>query len=185
MPVSEGPRFRSAVPVDSGPGPSARGVDLLSQVTRACVRSHAVLTSCPGQFAPGLDLPQCRPAVPDDSRPGPRAHGFDPLSQPLGPVPSAHGVDQQSWENWACAGGHTVSTSCPGRIVLVSECLRGPPAVPGDSGQCPSARGVHQQSRATRSRVQGPAGSARYPGLLALVLDGLWCPPAVPGDSGP
>ena len=30
------------------------------------------------------------------------------------PCPSAHVVHQQSRENQACAGGHTVSTSCPG-----------------------------------------------------------------------
>ena len=41
-PISEGPRVRSAVPGDLGPGPSSRSIDQLSRRSGPCPRAHRV-----------------------------------------------------------------------------------------------------------------------------------------------
>ena len=94
-PVSEGPRFRSAVPVNSGPCPIARGVDQLSRVTRALVRGPVGMTN-----------------VPDDSRRGPRDSGFDQLSRAT--LARSRGVDQLSWMTRTRVRVLKVSTTCSG-----------------------------------------------------------------------
>ena len=109
-----------------------------------------------------------------DSGPCPRAHGFDQhpgrLWTMLGAVvlnsyprelalgPSAPGVDQWSRATPVQVGGRTVSTSCPGRLTLVSDGLRGQPALTGHSGLCPRAHRYYQLSWVCRARVRLPAG---------------------------
>ena len=70
-------------------------------------------------------------------------------------------------------------TSCPGRLRPVSECPRGPPAVPGDSVPCPRARRVDQMSWATRACVRCAAVSSSSPGRLRPVNEGTRCLPVV------
>ena len=210
-PRSEGLRVRSALPVDSGPGPSARGVDQLSTVTgpmsksrRVDQISRAIQVRVP--VVPRLLMilsegPRCRPAVLDVSRLGQTSRDVDQLSQTIrdqvrgpagltrcpghsGRVPIAHGVDQQSRENWACASGHTVSTSCPGRLVPGSECLHGKPAVLGVSGTCVSARGINKLSQENQTCAGGPALSTSCPRQLAAFSEGPRNRRALLGDLG-
>ena len=162
-PVSNGPRCRSAVPGDSGPCPRSRGVDQLSLMTRTSVRVLEVSTSSPRLLTIQSEGLRGRPAVLDDSRLGQIFRDVDQLSQTIrdrvrgpagltrcpgdsGPGPIAHGVHQQSWENRACAGGHTVSTMGPGRLGTVNK---GP--------------WCFQFSRVTPACVRGPAGWTRSP----------------------
>ena len=166
-PISDCPRFRSAVPVDSGPGPSARGVDQLSQATRAFFRGPAVSTNCPGRLAPVSELRRVCSAVPGNS----------------GPCLRSRGVDQLSWMTRAfvrvlkvstsCPGLLQYSlrargvTSCPGRLGPVSEVPQGRPPLPGDSGPCPKSRRVYKISRANQAIVQGLWGRSHVPGDFA------------------
>ena len=107
------------------------GIDQLSLTTCTSVRVLEVSTSGPRLLTYRSEGPQGRSALLDYSRLGQTSRNVDQLSQtihdrvqgPAGltscpgdscPCPSAHVVHQQSRENQACAGGHTVSTSCPG-----------------------------------------------------------------------
>ena len=109
----------------------ARGFYQLSLMTHSRVRVLEVSSSCPRLLTMWSKVPRCRPAVLDDPGLGQTSRDVEQLSQMFrhrvqGPAclircpgdsclcPIAHGVDQQSRENWACAGGHMVSTRCPG-----------------------------------------------------------------------
>ena len=181
---------------ESGPCPMSRGIDKLSLTTRTSVRVLEVSTSGPRLLTIRSEGLQGRSVILDNSRLGQTSRDVDQLSQmihdrvqgPVGltscpgdscPGPSAHAVDQQSWENRASAGGHTVSTSSPGRLVPCSQCPWGRPAllgdsrsgpspgiraaVPDDSGPCPRSCGVDPLPRPTPARVQGFTSSTRYP----------------------
>ena len=93
-----------------------------------------------------------RPAVPEDLR----------------PVLITRGVENLSRLSLASVRGPPMSTSSPGRLALVSEGPRCPPALPGDS----------------RSR-QWPALSTSSPGRLGPMPEVLRAQPDVPGDLGP
>ena len=129
--VVQGPQVRPAVPGDSGPYPRSRGVDKLSLMTRTSVRVLVVSTSGPRLLTIWSEGPRDRPAVLDDSGLGQTSRDVNQLSQMIrdcvqgpagltrcpgnsGPGPSAHGFDQQSGKNWACAGEHTELASSPG-----------------------------------------------------------------------
>ena len=167
--MSELSRCPPAVPNYSNlvQGPAGSPAVLTARIS---VRVLEVSNSCPWLLTIRSEGPRGRPAPLADSGLGQTSCDVDQLSQMIrdrvrgpagltrcrgdsGPSPSANEVDQQSWENWTCAGVHTVLTSCPGRLVPGSECLRGPPAVLGNSAPCPSACGVDQLSRATQARV--------------------------------
>ena len=158
MPLSNGLRYRSAVPGDSDPCPRSRCVDQLSLMTRTSVRVLEISTICPWLLTIRSKGPWCGPAVweirarvlvpmgstafTDDSCPGLRDRGFDPLC----------------WTSRARVRGLKVSTSSPGllksgsrargvtswpgRLMPGSEVPRVRPALPGDSGPCPNAQGV-------------------------------------------
>ena len=179
-PGSEGPRCRPAVLGDSRLGPWSRGVDQLSQGTRARVPVPAVSNSCPGRLRPVSLDPRSRPAAPGDSGPCLRSQGSTrypgrpgagfqcPRVRPAvwgasGPCPWARGVDQLPRE-----------TVVPGAR----------PDVPGEQGPGSSACGVDQLSRVTRARIRGPAGSTRCLGRLELGSEGPPDRPALPADSG-
>ena len=160
-PVPEGPQCRQNLPGDSGPGPRssgrpavpgdpgpcprARGVDQVSQVTRAHARSPAVSTRCPGRLRPGSKCLRARPAVPGASGPVPRACEVDRLSRGLGPgseslrgrpavpwesgpCPRARGFNQLSRDTRAWVRSPSGSTNCPCRLRLGSDAC-GVPAV--------------------------------------------------------
>lgn len=96
-PVSMGPQCRPDVPVDSGQGPMAGGVDQLFWATHALLQSPriepAVLgdsgraqvpagsTCCPGWPGQRSMGPRFRPAAPGYSGLVRSTHGFDELSQ--------------------------------------------------------------------------------------------------------
>ena len=65
------------------------------------------------------------------------------------------------------------STRCSRGLGSRSDCLRGRPAVPGDSNQCPRARGVNHLSRVTQARVRLPAVSPSCPVRLGTWLRAL------------
>ena len=71
------------------------------------------------------------------------------------------------------------STSCPGHLVIVSECPGGRPALLGDSASCPTAGRVDQLSQVTKASVRGPALSSSCPGQHPLVSEVPRCPLAV------
>ena len=76
-PVYIGPRGRPADPVVSGKGPSSRGVEELSRMTRARVGRPTVLTSSPMRLALGSKGPWYRRALPGDAGSGPMACELD------------------------------------------------------------------------------------------------------------
>ena len=135
---SEGPRGRPALPCLSGPGPMVRGINELSQATRACVRGPAGSTSSPGRITlgskgQGVDpwpwatrtralWPAGSTSCPGRLAPGSKGSRFRPdLPGESRSGLMARGVDQLS-----CMIGR------------VSEEPRGLPAVLGDS--CPGPR---------------------------------------------
>ena len=199
--LSNGPPCRSAVPGDSGPYLRSRRVDQLSLTTRTHVRVLEVSNRCPRLLTIRSYGLRYRPAVRDDCGLSQTSHEIDELSQMIqdrvqwpavlthcpgdsGPCPSAHGVDQQSRENPACAGAPMVSTSCPGRLGTVTKVSRCRSDFLGDSGPDPRRRGFELLSRAIRAKVFIPVGLTSCPGRLALGCKGPRCRPAVLDDSG-
>ena len=180
----------------------ARGVDQLSQVTRALVRGPAGSTSCAGILGPVPDVPRDRPALPDDSHQCPSSRGFhqrsqathDPVEGPWGrpAVLDVSGLGQTSpdFDQLSQTIGDRVrvptgSISSPGRIGPVPVGTRCRQGFPGFSGPVPSIRGVDQLSRVTLARVLSSAGSTCFVGHIRSLSQ---CPRvrlAVPGDSGP
>ena len=171
-PVSEGPWFGSAVPVDSGPCLKSRGVDQLSWTSRAGVRGPAGSARSPG-----------------NSGPSPKSRGVDQLFRvtrarvrspawstifpgQIRPVSKVCGFDQISMATWPYVKGALRLTSCPGYLAPVSKCSWCPPAVPDysnrvrwtvgsladleDSCHGPRSRGFDQLSRATRPGSECP-----------------------------
>ena len=180
-PVSEGQRFRPALPGESrSEGPRS--------------------TCCPGQLGPMPNVPWGRPAVPGDSGPGQTYRGVDQVSRAtrtrargptwwtscpgeLGTVPEAsrirpevpghsgpclkpHGVDQHTQATRVRVREPAGSSSCPGCLALASEGLQGPPAFAGDSGP-----------------ARGPAGWTSSFGGFGTVPEGPWCRTAFPAIS--
>ena len=111
---SECLRVRPDVPGDLGPGPSARGVDQLSRLTRESVQG-----------------PRFRPDVPGNLAPCPRSRRVDQLSRTTQAhvrvlkvstsCPSLLTIrsaglrcHQLAWMTRACVRGPAGSTSCPG-----------------------------------------------------------------------
>ena len=164
--MSNGLRYRSAVPGDSDPCPRSRCVDQLSLTTRTSVRVLEISTICPWLLTIRSEGPWCGPAVweirarvlvpmrsiavTDDSCPGLRDRRFNPLC----------------WTSCTWVRVLAVSTSSPGRLVPTSEGLQVRPEFLGDSGPCPSTRGVDQLSRVTRARFQSPAVLTCFPGHI-------------------
>ena len=165
--MSEGPRCRSAVLGDSGPGPWSCGVvqlpgklalrsedlrvDQHSRAPWVRVRVPAGSISTPGRRRPMSQGPRCRPALPGDTR------------SYLRPV---------------------VLTSCPGLLGPISQGPQGIPAVPCNSDLVPKTRGVDQLPRATQVGVSRPAELTSCPVQLGPVSLGPRHRPVAPGDSG-
>ena len=150
----------------------ARGVDQLSQATRARVRGPTGSTRYHGRFTLHSEVLRSRPAPPGNAGAGPRARVVDQLSrttramvgvpsgQPAVPVVSGPfrtycGVDHASRLTRAHARGPSVWTSSPGQVGTVPGASWGRPDFPGASGPCRRACGVEQLSRATRDQVRG------------------------------
>ena len=124
-----------------------------------------------------------RPAVPEDLR----------------PVLITRGVENLSRLSLASVRGPPMSTSSPGRLALVSEGPRCPPALPGDSrsgrwpalstscpgdsGPCLRSCGLNQMSRATWGLAPVPAGSKSSPARLGPGSDGLRSRPNLTSDT--
>ena len=98
--------------------------------------------------------------------------------------PRARGIDQKSRATRASFRGPVRSTSTPGLLALVSEVLRGRPAVPGHSGPGLRTHRVDQISRATHTRVLGPPVSTNTPGQIMPGSESPQGRPAVLRDSG-
>ena len=182
--MSEGLRCQIGVLGESGPGPSALGVDQLSPEPHGWVRGPTGSTSCPGPLGPGSECPRVRPALPGQSHSGPRAHGStscpprlgprseEPRGRPavlgdMGPCQRACGVDQPSRASQARAQGPVMFTSTPRGFGLcprdrVSNSCRGRLAQVSEG-----PRG-NQRSQATQSGARGPAVSTNSPGRFGF-----------------
>ena len=134
------------VPGDSCPALSARGVDQLSQATRAWVRMLVGLTNFPGRLGPGSEYLRCRPTSRETWDRVGGSVGLTCLSGESGPCPRAHGFDKHPGRLWTLLGA-TVSNSCPRDLALG-----------------PRAPGVDQISLANRACVRVPEGSTSSPG---------------------
>ena len=151
---------RPDFPGDSDKGRRARGVDQLSQVTRAVLEVLRARPAVLGHSGPclrscGLDQlsregrarvrgPTVSTSSPGNPRFAPNAREFGQLPVDAGTCPRSCGLEQLSQGTW-------------GRV-------RGPAVLTSSRGLGPMASEVDHLSRAIRARVRGPAGSISCPG---------------------
>ena len=157
MLVSDGPRYRPAVPHDSGQCLKIRRVDQLSWVTCAQVEGPRGPPDVPG-YSGQRSRARGQPVVPVESNPGKTYRVVDqgsgatraPVRGPESGRPSVLG----NWGLYPRPRG--VDNSSKG-LGSAFESLRGRPAVSRDSWLSPRARGVDQLSQVTPAQVLGPA----------------------------